>query len=160
MHKFQFLYKRYSEGIQQFLETKHQLSVSDVTLTTNYLSNFSFYTRYQELHGLTGTLGNHWDKSFLNDELHLNCVPVPSHKRSLTKEYPLEIITDLDWIPRICKEVSSFSSDGQGILLICKDMNSAQNIYDQLKSIIDHSRLIAYWRDDIQKLPQVTKTFN
>ena len=147
--------KRYSEGIQQFLEVKHQLSVSDVTLTTNYLSNFSFYTRYHELHGLTGTLGNHWDKTFLNDELNLNCVPIPSHKNSLTKEYPKEILSDVDWAHRICEEVSNFSSDGQGILLICKDMNTAQSIYDQLKSTIDLSRLFAYWRDDTQTLPQV-----
>ena len=27
--------KRYSEGVQQFLEIKHQLAVSDVTVTTN-----------------------------------------------------------------------------------------------------------------------------
>ena len=48
--------KRYSDGIQQFLEMKHQLSISDVTLTTNFLSNFSFYTRFKEIHGLTGKL--------------------------------------------------------------------------------------------------------
>ena len=150
--------KRYSEGIQQFLEMKHQLSISDVTLTTNYLSNYSFYTRFHELHGLTGTLGNHWDKSFLKDKLHLNCVPVPSHKNSLTKEYPIEILLDEHWSQRICEEVSNFSSDGQGILLICKDMNTAQSIYDQLKSTIDQSKLFAYWRDDTQKLPQVIRS--
>jgi hypothetical protein len=48
--------KRYSEGIQQFLEMKHQLSISDVTVTTNFLSNFTFYTRFKEIHGLTGKL--------------------------------------------------------------------------------------------------------
>ena len=37
--------KRYSEGIQQFLEMKHQLALSDVTMTTNFMSNFSFYRR-------------------------------------------------------------------------------------------------------------------
>ena len=54
--------KKYSEGMQQFLEMKHQLSVSDFTLTTNYMSNFSFYNRFGQIHGLTGTLGNEWDR--------------------------------------------------------------------------------------------------
>ena len=70
----------------------------------------------------------------------------------------MEILLDEHWSQRICEEVSNFSSDGQGILLICKDMNTAQSIYDQLKSRIDQSRLFAYWRDDTQKLPQVIHT--
>ena len=39
--------KRYSEGVQQFLEIKHQLAVSDVTVTTNFMSNFAFYSRFK-----------------------------------------------------------------------------------------------------------------
>ena len=34
-------------------------------------------------------------------------------KKSLTKEYPMEILLDEHWSQRICEEVSNFSSDGQ-----------------------------------------------
>ena len=63
--------KRYSEGTQQFLEMKHKLCLSDVTMTTNYMSNYTFYRRFNQIHGLSGTLGNRWDKDFMKQKLGL-----------------------------------------------------------------------------------------
>ena len=145
--------KRYSEGVQQFLEMKHQLSVSDVTLTTNFMSYFTFYTRFDEIHGLTGTLGNISDTLFLKEKLQLACFSMPSHKKSLTREYPFQLLEDEDWIPAIVSEIEYFCDKRQAILLICRDMNSAEAVSLKLKESTFEKQIFPYWRDDTQKLP-------
>lgn len=57
------------DGLQQFLEMKHELDITPLYLTTNYKSNVSFFKRYIfktikdetiiNIYGLTGTLGSH-----------------------------------------------------------------------------------------------------
>ena len=96
------LNRKYSDGIQQFLELKHQLSLSDVTLMTNYMSNFSLYSRYENLFGVTGTLGNHTDTDFLKDKLGLTCKKIPSHKES-TVRYGSFLLceTEEEWMENV-----------------------------------------------------------
>ena len=76
---------KYSGGIQQFLEMKHQLALSEPTLTTNFISNFCFYKRFKNIYGLSGTLGNDSDQNFLREELELTSQKIPSHKGSSTR---------------------------------------------------------------------------
>jgi preprotein translocase subunit SecA len=46
-------------GVHQFLQLKHGLKVTPENITTNYLSNVSYFRRYEErTFGLTGTLGS------------------------------------------------------------------------------------------------------
>ncbi len=115
--------KRYSEGVQQFLEMKHQLSISDVTMTTNFLSNFSFYGRFKEIHGLSGTLGNDFDKQFLRERLGLNCIQVPSHKLSQTKAKGLVVVdqnVEQQWMSVIKEDIQASCKQGQAVLIICR----------------------------------------
>ena len=95
--------KKYSEGVQQFLEMKHQLSVSDFTLTTNFMSNYSFYHRFKNIHGLTGTLGNLWDKKFLLDTLQLHSFKIPTAKYPAVLNYPTKVVDEDIWMNEISK---------------------------------------------------------
>ena len=146
--------KRYSEGVQQFLEMKHKLSVSDVTMTTNFLSNFMFYSRFKQIHGLSGTLGNHFDKDFLRERLGLVCVSVPSHKPSLTQERGFKVKPGEHWMDEIRLDIEAAVAKGQAALVICSDMNRAELIHDLLKERPGQGQVpIKYWRDDIHSLP-------
>ena len=146
--------KRYSEGVQQFLEMKHKLSVSDVTMTTNFLSNFMFYSRYKQIHGLSGTLGNQFDKDFLRERLGLVCVSVPSHKPSLTQERGFKVRPEERWMDETRLDVESVVAKGQVVLVICSDMNKAEMVHDLLKERPSQGQEpIRYWRDDIHRLP-------
>ena len=149
--------KKYT-GVQPFLEMKHQLSVSDVTVTTNFMSNFSFYTRFDEIHGLTGTLGNNSDKEFLREKLGLQSSSIPSHKRTLVRNYPRKVVHEDTWMQSVLDEAKDFCSRGQPVLLICKDINSAKEISEEIKRSLPALNTIPYWRDDSHELP--SKVFN
>ena len=146
--------KRYSEGVQQFLEMKHRLSVSDVTLTTNFLSNFMFYSRFRQIHGLSGTLGNQFDRDFLRERLGLVCSSVPSHKPSLTRERAFKVKPGELWMEEVRLDAEAAVAKGQAVLVICSDMNKAEMVHDLLKESQGQGQVpIKYWRDDIHRLP-------
>ena len=146
---------KYSGGIQQFLELKHQLALSEVTLTTNFMSNFCFYQRFRSMFGLTGTLGNESDKVFLKEKLHLSCVTVPSHKESRIRFCPTLIKeTEELWKTQVIEDAIAVAKSGQAVLIICNDMNTAKSVTEQLRIYkYEDNKIFKYWRDDTQKLP-------
>ena len=48
--------KKWSNGLQQFLEMKHLLPLSSMPCITNYLSNITFFNDYTKIIGVSGTL--------------------------------------------------------------------------------------------------------
>ena len=152
---------KYSGGIQQFLEMKHQLAMSEVTLTTNFISNFCFYQRYNTIFGLTGTLGNEADKVFLQEELDLNSFTVPSHKESRIRYCPILIEeTEELWRTQVIENAVAVASSGQAVLIICNDMNTAEAFNEYLLKITkyEEKKIVCYWMDDVHKLPDKVKS--
>ncbi len=50
---------RWGEGLQQFLEMKHQTKLSNMTLITNLISNVGLFKKYtNQIYGITGALGD------------------------------------------------------------------------------------------------------
>ena len=146
---------KYSGGIQQFLEMKHQLALSEVTLTTNYMSNFTFYNKYKELFGLTGTLGNDSDKIFLKEKLKLASQQIPSHKASEVRKCPLLVKDTIDeWLAQVVDDATSVALSGQCVLVICNDMNTAEQVYKSLTEKPNNKiKVFNYWVDDTHNLP-------
>ncbi len=60
------LNKKWGDGLQQFLEMKHRLALSPLSVVTNYLSNVEFFCRYgRNVLGVSGTLGTESEKGFM-----------------------------------------------------------------------------------------------
>ena len=51
------LNKRWGGGLQQMLEMKHNLSMSSMSLVTNFMSHVGFFLCYKAIYGMSGTLG-------------------------------------------------------------------------------------------------------
>ena len=152
---------KYSGGIQQFLEMKHQLALSEPTLTTNFMSNFCFYKRFKNIYGLSGTLGNDSDKSFLREELELTSQKIPSHKGSSTRFLEPLIEEEEDvWRSQVIEDAVAVAMRGQAVLIICKDMNNAETFHEYLlkKKKYDQQKIIPYWKDDVHNLPDKVQT--
>ncbi|KAK5606055.1 hypothetical protein CRENBAI_001181 [Crenichthys baileyi] len=50
---------KWCDGLQQFLEMKHQSKLSDMAVITNYMSNIGLLQKYKcQIYGLSGTLGS------------------------------------------------------------------------------------------------------
>ena len=57
----------WENGLHQFLQIKHDLDVSIESMTSNYMSNVGFFSRYDSVYGLTGTLGSQKSMQFLKN---------------------------------------------------------------------------------------------
>ncbi len=67
--------KQWQDGLQQFLEMKHQVDMSDMTTVTNFMSNFHFFKRYAKnlgVYGVTGTMGGDAGKEFMQKHFKVN----------------------------------------------------------------------------------------
>ena len=102
----------------------------------------------------SGTLGNHWDKQFLKEKLNLESFPIPSHKESRVVYWPTKILLlSIEWKSAIINEVKEFVKQGRALLIICRDINTAIEIHEQMTKDASEAKIIKYWRNDIQALP-------
>ena len=98
-----------SYGLQQFLQLKHNCSMTAVSNITSYLSNVGFFKLYinkekniNNIFGLTGTLGSQTAQDLLYDIYNLDFVFVPpASQRMLNQLTPRLEKNDIDWMKSI-----------------------------------------------------------
>ena len=160
--------KRWGDGLQQFLEMKHQLAISPLSLITNYLSNFHLFKRYSAnvgVFGVSGTLGDSSATKFLEKHFKTKCYSIPTHRHKKMVEFPMIQTEDrVDWKKSICTKIKHITEqkawcEGQAVLLVCEDMKSADEFKQELldtKSVIDESKITLYTRSDKHKVEDTT----
>ncbi|XP_038139286.1 uncharacterized protein LOC119782408 [Cyprinodon tularosa] len=129
--------KRWGDGLQQFLEMKHQLAISQLSNVTNYMSNVYFFKRYlsgKGIFGVSGTLGALAEKAFLGRQYKTACYAIPAHRHKKLVELPAVQVREGNpaWMQAICKAAWRAADRGQVVLIICEDVKTA----DQLKAEI------------------------
>ncbi|XP_041864820.1 uncharacterized protein LOC121654659 isoform X2 [Melanotaenia boesemani] len=132
--------KRWGDGLQQFLEMKHQLAISQLSNVTNYMSNVHFFKRYlrgKGIFGVSGTLGGKAEKAFLERQYKTASYVIPSHRHKKLVELPAVQVRggNLEWIKLICETAWTVADRGQVVLIICEDVKTANDLrtkmYDQ-----------------------------
>ncbi|XP_057176841.1 uncharacterized protein LOC130545925 [Triplophysa rosa] len=99
--------KKWGNGLQQFLELKHQLAISQISNVTNYMSNVHFFQRYLSgsgIFGVSGTLGGKADHDFLARHYEAKSCNVPEHRQKRMVELPVIQVKggNHQWIQTIC----------------------------------------------------------
>ncbi|XP_029428108.1 uncharacterized protein LOC115073646 [Rhinatrema bivittatum] len=153
--------KRWGDGLQQFLEMKHQLAISPLTNVTNFMSNFHFFQRYTKgtgMFGVSGTLGDEAEKEFLRKHYKTSCFPIPTHRHTKRVELPvLQVEGGRDtWIRAICDCVKDRTSEkqwvkGQATLVVCEDVKTADELKMKLleyEAVPSSDRVTMYTRSD------------
>ncbi|XP_051793848.1 uncharacterized protein LOC127530632 [Acanthochromis polyacanthus] len=123
----------WGDGLQQFLEMKHQLAISSLSNVTNYMSNVHFFKRYLKgkgIFGVSGTLGGDAEKAFLERHYKTACYVIPSHRQKKLVELPAVQVSGERWIQVICESAWRAADRGQVVLIICEDVKTA----DELKA--------------------------
>ena len=69
----------------------------------------------------------------------------------------MKVVREVAWTKLILDEANDFCTRGQPVLLICKDIKTAKNISEEIKSCLPSIKTIPYWRDDSQELPREVK---
>ncbi|KAF7706856.1 hypothetical protein HF521_020110 [Silurus meridionalis] len=128
--------KRWGDGLQQFLEMKHQLTLSPLSNVTNYMSNSYFFKRYlsgKGIFGVSGTLGGDADKGFLARHYKTESYIIPAHQRQKVTELPAVQVRGgtEQWIQTLCVTMSKVSDRGQVVLVVCEDVNTANDLKEK-----------------------------
>ncbi|KAM4556487.1 LOW QUALITY PROTEIN: protein translocase subunit SecA-like [Fundulus diaphanus] len=160
------LNKKWGDGLQQFVEIKHQIKLSTISAVTNYVSNVSFFQKYQGIYGTTGTLGSEKDILFLQDLYpSLSACRMPTFNRKKLYEVQGTLkTTSKEWKSEIKEvvmaEISTNSyREGRAALVICETINKAKEIHKELKNSIP-GKIILYCRSDTESLSQIEKVLD
>ncbi|XP_039509517.1 uncharacterized protein LOC120464199 [Pimephales promelas] len=130
--------KKWGNGLQQFLEFKHQLAISPISNVTNYMSNFHYFQRYLSgsgIFGVSGTLGGKADQDFLARHYKAKSYTVPAHRHKRVVELPVVQVKggNHQWIQTICETSRKVAERGQVVLVICEDVKTADELHEKIK---------------------------
>ena len=124
--------KKWGNGLQQFLEFKHQLAISPMSLVTNFLSNYSFFRKYSHVYGVSGTLGDEVEHEFLGKHFTLECSIIPTHRaKKLTQHSMIQCDGWDAWKKAICSRVKEITKK-QPVLLVSEDLKTAKALQVEL----------------------------
>ncbi len=136
----------WSDGLHQFLQIKHGLRLTSETLTTNFLSNVTYFKRYgANLLGLTGTLGSATAQQIMADVYQVDLVNIPDVKVKQYQSLPT-ILADSkeEWVAEICFEVNYEKNKGRGSLLICRTIEDVLLLESELRANNKHAVIKTY----------------
>ncbi|CAD8170485.1 unnamed protein product [Paramecium octaurelia] len=142
---------QWQKGIHQFLQLKHNLPITPLRISTNFMSNVSFFKRYNhKLLGLTGTLGSQVTQDLLAKQYNIDFAFMPPYKKRLLKEETGIVTQNKDeWFQEILKVVELQMSQGRAVLIINQTIDDVNKIEDYL---MKHSIKSITYVDDDQEL--------
>ncbi|XP_043954112.1 protein translocase subunit SecA-like [Gambusia affinis] len=128
---------KWCDGLQQFLEMKHQTKISDMTIISNYMSNVGLLQKYKsQIYGLSGTLGQQAEIETMRKTFQgIKTCQIPSYKRRKLFEVQGVIMKDeRRWIEKICEVVfdqikpTPYRSP-RAVLVTCESIKLAKLLY-------------------------------
>ena len=127
--------KRWGDGLQQFLEIKHGLPQSPLSLVTNFLSNIDYFERYgSDILGVSGTLGNDEERKFIDDTFSVEFATIPTTKQRKLFELDGRIFEGNEWWRKVVStQIESTIKNERAVLIICEDIATANAIYACIK---------------------------
>ncbi|CAK79203.1 unnamed protein product (macronuclear) [Paramecium tetraurelia] len=126
---------QWQKGLHQFLQLKHNLPITPLRISTNFMSNVGFFKRYNnKLLGLTGTLGSQVTQDLLAKQYNLDFAFMPPYKKRLLKEETgIATLTKDEWFQEILKAVELQMRKGRAVLIINQTIDDVNKIEDYLK---------------------------
>ncbi|CAF3462152.1 unnamed protein product [Rotaria socialis] len=138
----------WSNGLHQFLQIKHGARISAESLSTNFISNVTYFKRYkQNIYGLTGTLGSIAARQLLSKIYSVDCVSIPSFKQKQYKELTPIIVNNQadEWYSSIVESCMNKLKNDRGVLIITKYIKEVDEIENRLKAAgCDASKIKVY----------------
>ncbi|XP_065087810.1 uncharacterized protein LOC135709426 [Ochlerotatus camptorhynchus] len=146
----------WSDGLTQFLQMKEGLKMDPEGISTNFISNVSFFQRYgSNIYGLTGTLGEESTQGFLQEMYGTDMVVIPPYKSIdiannensgyRCKELAPLVLSNLGrWFQSLKENAVYHAENGRGVLVICKYINQVRHLSNMLKKVYDSKKIVTY----------------
>ena len=124
----------WNDGLHQFLQIKHGAKITAESLTTNFLSNVTYFKRYgSNIYGLTGTLGSENAQKLLSNIYNVDNVIIPPFRKKQYQELtPIIVNNENDWYQNIVQSSINKLNNGRGVLIITKYIKEVDEIKDRL----------------------------
>ncbi|XP_064797117.1 uncharacterized protein LOC135517002 [Oncorhynchus masou masou] len=136
------------DGLQQFLEMKHQLATTPLSNVTNYLSNFHYFQKYLKgngIFGVSGTLGGDADKDFLARHYETDSYTIPAHRHKKVVELPaIQVSGQAQWMEILYKTATRVAESGQVVLVVCEDVKTANELLKKIEGENPHPPITLY----------------
>lgn len=137
---------QWDEGLHQFLQIKYGCKLSPLSLKSVFISNVTFFKKYSNLYGMTGTLGSLQEREKMMKIHKINFVTIPRFISRNYEEYLPKVSTNQEkWIDDICEEVEIM--ENRAILIICETIEDTRIVEKAVKKVKTVKNLILYQRD-------------
>ena len=154
---------RWSNGVHQFLQLKHTRRLTSESLKAVFISNMSFFKRYQHnIIGLTGSLGSTGERRLLDKVYKLRFFELPRFRQELFRELKGNVYAEQEtWLEGIKnaldREIKSKSGNydkRRAVLIICENVKSVLILQEYLSNSYPNAKVYksAYEKFEINKL--------
>ncbi|KAA0203474.1 hypothetical protein HAZT_HAZT003734, partial [Hyalella azteca] len=148
----------WGDGLQQFLQLKHNLKMTSETLITNYLSNVGLINKYEHVCGLTGTLGSEAARNLLKSVYSVDLLNIPEKRKKLFLQLESIVAENEDrWMEEIVANIVLETQKNRGILVVCETIESAVQVSDLVKNKLRPHSLKLYTINDVNQEKNVEK---
>jgi len=114
--------RTWSDGLHQLIELRHKIFPSTCNITTATISNVSYFKKYNQIIGFTGTAGSYPDKDFLKSNYQLSVIKIPSLKpKRFIDKGGIICKTDAEWIKVICENCINEAKFNKRVVLIINE---------------------------------------
>ena len=124
----------WDEALYQILQIINDVEIFPENVNTNFLLIISFFKKYKELYGLTGTIGSKMNQKTLQNlyNVELYFIP-PNLKSQLKKRNELFFSNEEKWQNKIIHEIKEILIENRSVLLICSNIKVGENFENILK---------------------------
>lgn len=120
-------------GLHQFLQLKHKCAISSESLKAVFMSNISFFRLYENLYGLSGTMGSQKERDMLREMYNTSFITIPTFKEPRFVEHDTIVCTSTDgWLKSISETAIPLSKK-RPVLIICETIHSCCKIEKEFK---------------------------
>ncbi|KAI9552446.1 hypothetical protein GHT06_022812 [Daphnia sinensis] len=128
---------QWSHGLHQFLQLKHALKLSPVSLKAVFMSNVGFFEQRKNaaLYGMTGTLGSTAECKLLGEVFRVDFFKMPRFRRRFClEEDHLLSPTKSQWLDNLVRATKAQLDAKRAVLVVCENIASAEAAYNKLLS--------------------------
>uniref|UniRef100_A0A914QT27 Uncharacterized protein n=1 Tax=Panagrolaimus davidi TaxID=227884 RepID=A0A914QT27_9BILA len=131
---------QWSNGLQQFLQLKHGLRLTPVSLKAVYISSLKYFQKFKQIYGFSGTLGSRKERLQLYDKYNVDLKLVPSSLPNLFYEEP-PIITTVkngckhSHVNKIFDSINKKLDDNRSVLIICESIKQVDELSAEIKEM-------------------------
>lgn len=131
----------WSDGLQQYLQMKHALTLSPENLVSVFMSYYGFFNKYHgNIYGLSGTLGTAAHYEFLRETYGVELNTIPTFMRKdLTEFTPIIADNKGEWQQEIMGAIYRKIVGKRAVLIIMETMVEVLELYERLKEGVGHN---------------------